>query len=109
MLVNIGTDDHVIFAETGKVIQVNIDWFEENTDQPNSRLMELKFVKGKIKKADALAIFNEIYPDKQVSIVTLAKQLKMYGINSQRIKEGDNSRIQYFVWDSCQGEPGLVS
>ena len=87
------------------------EWMNESqTDESNPYFGTLSDklgpndLNGRILKDRALRIFNSIYSNYKVSLVTLAKKLKGYGIESSR--PGGNDRRYYFDWSNSAS--GLV-
>ena len=78
----------------------DVDWLNENQIKDSiwsGRLCKLD-IDGKILKSTALQVFNNIHPNQNVNLVTLAKYLKLNGIESKRLGASNSDRQQYFTW-----------
>jgi len=79
------------------------DWFDENISQNDFYGQQVKVntsdLGGRIKKSLALAAFNAIYSTQKVSGSQLGKQLKIYGIQTNKATI-NGSRENVYAWPS---------
>lgn len=79
----------------------DIPWFEENltVSVKKTNFNSNDLLNRKIRKNDALSIFEVIYSSFSTASVDLAKKLKLYGIKSFRDRTGGKAKY-YYTWNS---------